>query len=331
MRPFTSIAAVLATSLGLVASLPAQTTVSTVPVGFNTTTIASGRLAALSLPFDNISAFSGGITSRTASSITTTGAAFGSLSAASAPHVVRFVSGSSIGRQFRITANTTDTLTLATGGVDLTTATANGDTYDVIPVHTLGSFFGAAPDANKPAINRNGDPNLADNVLLRGTFGYLTYYNDGTKWLLVGGGNTVQNDVPLFSDQGFLFQRRSGSALSITMLGSVPRSALRTDLLANRTTIFPNRFPVDTTLNGLNLHSNAQWNKNDDPNLADNILIRGSFGWLTYYVNAAGQWRLSGGGTTDQGATAVPLNSAVLAVRRAGSTVTLTQNLPYNL
>src|SRR6476660_6166956 len=74
-------------------------------------------------------------------------------------------------RQFKITSNTTDTLTLQTNGVDLTTATANGDSYEVLPIHTLGTFFGAAADPNKPAINRNGDPNLADNVLWRGAFG----------------------------------------------------------------------------------------------------------------------------------------------------------------
>lgn len=328
MRPFTSLTLALISAFAT--SLTAQT-VSTVPVGFNTITVNSGRLAALSFPFDNITAFAGAVGSRTSSTITTTGIGAGSYATTAAPFVVRFVTGASTGRQFKVTAQSTDTLTLQTNGVDLTTATANGDSFEILPIHTLASFFGATADPNKPAIIRNADSNLADNVLVRGSFGYLTYYNDGSKWLLVSGGSTPQNDVALPSDQGFLFQRRTGSNITITVLGTVPHTNLKTDLPANKTTIFPNRFPVDTTLTGLGLHTNPNWIKNDDATLADNLLIRGTFGWNTYYVNAAGQWRLSGGGATDQGATAVPLGISMLAVRRAGSLVTLDQPLPYTL
>src|SRR6187455_1066116 len=105
MRPFTSLTIALISAFA--ASLSAQT-VSTVPVGFNTVTVNSGRLAGISLPFDNIAAFAGAVSSRTSSTITTTGAGFGSLSTAAAPNVVRFVTGTSTGRQFKITGNTTD-------------------------------------------------------------------------------------------------------------------------------------------------------------------------------------------------------------------------------
>ena len=192
-------------------------------------------------------------------------------------------------------------MTLQTNGTDLTTATANGDHYDVVAIQTLSTFFGPTADPNKPPINRNADATVADNVLLRGAFGYLTYYNDGANWLLVSGGATPQNDVALLPDQGFLFQRRAGPAIALTVTGAVPRSNLKTDLPANKITIFPNRFPVGTTLTGLNLQSIGTWKKDDDATLADNLLIRGSFGWLTYYVNAAGQWRLTSSGANRSG------------------------------
>ena len=302
------------------------------PVGFETLTIGSGKIGGVSLPLDNIPAFSGPVSSRTANSITTTNAAFGSLSTAASPYLIRILSGASVGRQFRITANTTDTLTLNTGGADLTTLIAVGDRYSVHAIQTLASFFGAdASDPNKPAINRNADSTLADNVLIRGAFGYLTYYNDGTKWQLVGGGTTVQNDVVLLPDQGFLLSRRPSNPLTITVTGAVPTTDLKTDLPANKITIFPNRFPVGTTLAGLNLNAVPAWIENDDASLADNILIRGTFGWSTYYLNSAGSWRLFGGGNAVQDTTAIPLGTSVLAVRRVGTNITLNQTRPYTL
>jgi uncharacterized protein (TIGR02597 family) len=307
-------------------------TVTSDPVGFETVTVGSGRVGALSLPLDNLPVFSGAVTSRTSSTLMTTGAGFGSLSTAAAPYLVRFRSGTATGRHFLVTANDSQTLTVNNGGTDLTTIVAAGDTYSVHPIQTLSSFFGQAADPNKPAINRNGDSNVADNILLRGSFGYLTYYNDGANWLLVGGGSTPQNDVQLLPDKGFLFVRRPGTAISISVVGAVPiTNTLRTDLLANKITIFPNRFPVGTTLAGLGLNGAGAWTRNDDASLADNILIRGTFGWSTYYLNTAGTWLLVGGGATPQDTTAIPVGASVLASRRSGTNINLDQARPYNL
>lgn len=302
------------------------------PVGFESVTVGSGRIGALSLPLDNIPVFTGAVTSRTSNTVTTTGAGFGSLSTTAAPYLIRFKTGTAVGRQFVITANDTQTLTVNNGGTDLTTIVANGDTYSVHAIQTLSTFFGQAADPNKPPINRNADSNVADNILVRGTFGYLTYYNDGNNWLLVGAGSTPQNDVQLLPDKGFLLVRRPGSAITVTVTGAVPvTNSLRTDLPANKVTIFPNRFPVASTLAGLGLNAVGAWTRNDDSSLADNILIRGTFGWSTYYLNTAGTWLLVGGGSSPQDTTPIPIGASVLAARRPGSNINLDQTRPYTL
>src|SRR4029077_2109103 len=101
----------------------------------------------------------------------------------------------------------------------------------------------------------------------------------------------------------------------------------------NKITIFGNRFPVATSLTGasppaLNLQNLAGWNANADPTLADNLLLRGTNGWLTFYYDGT-QW-LRQGGSGAQNPT-IGIGTAMVIVRRAGSTVTVPQTIPYSL
>lgn len=327
-----AIAATVGTLLGQ--SLQAQT-VATDPVGFTTTTIQSGKLAALSLPLDSISNFTGPTTTVTASSIQSTGAgwatnAYGPF--ATNPYVIRVLSGTSQGRQFRIDSNTTDTLTISTGG-DLTTQIANGDRYEIIKVQTLLSLFGAGAPGLSHTTSVQTDPAAVDNILIRGSAGYLTYYYDDVTghWLRQAGGTTNRDNTPLLPDQGFLFNRRAPGDYALTVLGAVPVTNLKTDLPANTVTNFPNRFPVATTLSALGLQTFAQWVKesnssNPNPAAVDTVLIRGSAGWLTYYyASDVGHWLRQGGGTTSRDSTPIDIGSSVLIVRVPGSNITLNQ------
>ena len=322
------IAAIAASSLSLGEFAAAQNTVATDPVGFTSSTVAAGRTGALSLPLDNMPAFVGPVSNRTSNTIQTANAGwtagdFGPFT--SKPHVIRVLSGAAQGRQFRISSNTTDTLTLTTGSTDLTTALANGDRYEILPVDTLSSLFGQ----NAAGLVTGTDPNTADNVLIRGSAGWLTYYNDGTNWLRQGAGSTPQNNVPILPETGALLVNRGTSAFSFTLTGAVPTTKLKTDLPANRLTILGNRFPVGTTLVALGLHTSAGWNSNADPALADKVLFRGANGWLTFYHDGA-NWLRQGAGSTPQN-PAIAVGTAVLVDRRAGTDVTLEQQLPYNL
>jgi uncharacterized protein (TIGR02597 family) len=306
--------------------IQAQTEVATDPVGFTSVVVEAGDTSALSLPLNNPPDYHGVVSTLSSNTIQTayagwTANAYGPFN--TNPHVIRFVSGASKGRQFKVVSNTADTLTLNASNANLTTLVAAGDQYQILPVATLQSLFG--PTA--PALLVAADPELADNVLLRGSFGWLTYYNDGTQWLRQGAGNASQNTVPILPEQGLLLVRRSNSPVQFLVTGVAPTTNLKTDLAADAVTSLGNRFPVNLNLTQLRLNEIAGWIANADPAAADTVLIRGSFGWLTYYYNGTGWVRQGGGSTTED--PVIPLGVSVLIARGAGVNLTLDQAPPY--
>jgi hypothetical protein len=234
--------------------------------------------------------------------------------------------GTAIGKQFRIASNTADTLTLVNGS-DLT-GVAAGDQYQIFAAETLQSLFGANGQNNGQTVNTSADPSVADNVQLRSGSAWTTYYNDGTQWLKQGT-LTPSNTVAVPPEQGFVFVHRAGTAYTFTALGAVPITNLKTDFSPNTISSFGNRFPVDTTLAGLGLDQLAGWNKNSDPAVADNVLIRIGSTWSTFYHDGT-QWLKQGTGSPSN-TQAIPTGTSVVVVRRAGSLLTLNQTLPYSL
>ena len=327
MRRFLLPFAVLAATF-VISNVFAQSVV-TDPVGFYSASALTGKSLALSLSLDNTPAnFSGPASAVTASTVMTNSAgwtvnAFGPF--ASNPHIIRILSGTGVGQQFRIASNTADTLTLTTNGTDLTTVMAAGNRYEILTTNTLASVFGATGTG----LLTNADPQQADNVLINIGTGWLTFFNDGTKWLRVSGGTASQNNVAILPEQAVLFVRRGATDLPLTVVGSVPTTNLITPLPANKSTFLANRFPVDTTLVGLGLSSLPGWTPGSDPNTADNVLLNIGTGWLTYYYDGT-KWLRVSGGTGAQNPT-IKTGSAVLIVRRAGSDIVYNQPLPYVL
>jgi uncharacterized protein (TIGR02597 family) len=335
MRPFHSLSAAFLVSLCLAAASPAQ--VSTIPVGFYTLNAAAGRTSAFAMSLDNLSKFNGAVSAVTSNTIQTTGAAwqtnaYGDF--ANNPHIVRILTGSTAGRQFKINSNTNDTLTLS--ATNLNAGITPGDTYAILPVDTLASIFGA----DGGALYKDPDPNKADNILIRSTLSFRTYFHNGQHFLLAGDTQMVMQDTTaILPEQGLLLVRRAttpqgqaGTAYTLTRVGVVPSSRLKTDLPANRTTPLPNRFPLDTTLAALHLESDPAWIRHaSDAQQADNVLIRSSLSWRTYYFDNQ-HWVLAGDTShTSQDTTSIPIGTLMLVTRRPGTDITLDQTLPYTL
>jgi uncharacterized protein (TIGR02597 family) len=306
----------------------AQSKVSTKPVGFTSVVVDAGKVAALSLPLNYAPDYHGVISSLGSHTVQTSFAGwsvntYGPFD--TLPHVIRMLTGAAQGRQFKIEGNTADTLTLSSSYGNLSAILAVGDEYQIVKAPTLQSLFGATA----PSLLTNSDPDLADSVLLRGEFGWLTYYNDGTQWLRQGAGEATQNHVAVPLEAGLLLVRRSSSPFNFLLIGSAPTTDLKSDLLANRATLFGNRFPVERHLSDLKVNTLAGWLASNDPNVADKVLIRGSFGWLTYYYNGS-QWLRQGAGPGAQN-PAVEVGISVLIARGPGSDVTIDQALPATL
>lgn len=304
----------------------AQTEVATDPVGFTAVAVAAGDATALSLPLNNRPDYHGAVSALSSTTIQTAYAnwaanAYGPFK--TNPHVVRFLTGASKGRQFKVISHSVDALTLDASNADLTALIATGDQYQVLRVATLQSLFGATA----PALLVAANPENADNVLLRGSFGWLTYYNDGTRWLRQGAGNTSQNTVPILPEQGLLLVRRSNSPLGFMVKGTAPTTNLKTDLPADNVTFLANRFPVNSSLTKLGVDDIPGWKANGNPAAADTVLIGGSSGWITYFFNGS-TWLKQGGGSTSQDPP-IPYGASVLIVREAGVNLTLDQPVPY--
>jgi uncharacterized protein (TIGR02597 family) len=303
----------------------AQTHVATAPVGFTTVTIPAGEARALSLPLNNFPVYSGVISSLSGNTIQTLNAnwstSFGPFE--SNPHVVRFLSGKNKGGQFRVLANTQETLTLNASNSEVAASLSAGDRYDILPVATLQSLFGS----NAPGLMHNTNSNLADNVVLRGAFGWLTYYNDGAQWLRQGGGYTSQNTVAVLPERGFLLVRRGYVHLMFTVAGAVPVTNLRATLPAGKVTAFGNRFPADLRLSDLKLNQIPEWVANSEATAADCVLIYENSGWRTYYHN--GIYWLSEEFGLDPQDPIIALGTSVLIARLAGTDAILDQAPPY--
>ncbi len=321
-------------------SASAQTTATTTPVGFLTVTIPAApgasqpSLTALSVPLYQTPAFQGAVaTVDSSTSFTLSGAAF--TAGAYAPAVsgnpptflARIKSAAntaSVGKFFAITANTSAQVTvdLAGSGVAMIgSALAAGDSVEIVAVNTIGSVFGNS--SNPPTLGSGATPDVADNVLLFSGSGWDTYFWNGTIWKRTG--NLDRSNVVIYPDDGvFVVHRNTASAPTVTLMGTVPSTAERS--IVSGQTFLANRFPTDTTLGGLGLHTIPGWVAGSTPDVADNVLILNtSGGWDVYYWTGA-IWKRTG--NIDRSSTPIPAGTSVF-ITHGGADVTLAQSLPY--
>ena len=296
------------------------------PTGLLKIQVNVGESKPISIPLADAYVYAGTVSTAGADRITTTGAgwavnAYGPL--ASNPHLVRFTTGGASGQHYRITSHTADTLIIQTGGLPLNSLVSAGDQYEVVPADTLARLFGA--DARPAGVYANADSQQADNVMIRGTAGVLTFFNDGVSWYRVGT-SSPQNAMVLMPENGFIYVRRGATPFSFSVNGQTPVTNLATEIPAGRTTLIANRFPIDTTLNSLGLHLLPGWLKGADSSIVDNVLLYASGQWKTYYHNGA-NWLLVGNPTAQD--PAISTGSSIVIVKRPGSNVTLNQPRPY--
>ncbi|HEY4281911.1 MAG TPA: TIGR02597 family protein [Chthoniobacterales bacterium] len=355
MRSFTSLTTALLVSLA--ATLSAQ--VSTVPVGFNTAAVPAATSATtpsntvISAPFYQVATFQGALTSLDSSNqVSFSGAAFGDLT--TTPFLARFKTGNSVGRFFRISANTPTQLTLdtnaATGGSGYTLTTsapsstqtqlAVGDSVEICPANSLNTLFpSGAPFGTGTSATG------ADNVLLfNGTAWETYFFNTSVNQWRRSGSGLNQNNKIVFPDQGMFIVRRTTSAVNVTFLGTVPSTTEKTDFPGAGSSFKANRFPIDLTFGTGNLSNNTELNLNlklagwhggtSANDAGDNIYLWNGTSWSVYFYNTSvNQWRRSGSGL-NQNTTVIPLGAAIFVVRTtsaSGSNSTLTQALPYTL
>jgi uncharacterized protein (TIGR02597 family) len=328
----------------LAVSASAQTTATTIPAGFITKTIPAAVSAttpsnvALSIPLYKAASFVGAVSSvDNTTTVALGGAAFTTgqfnFSTTTQPYLLRVKTGSAVGRFFLISTNTATQVTVDLTGTniaDIGTVAPVGTQCEVVASNTLGNVFG---DASSPPTLRSGaTANDADNVLIWNGSAWDTYFWTGTIWRRTGGADRTH--TPIYPDDGvFVVHKDTAAAATITMLGTVPSTAEKSDIYANGSTFLANRFPTDTTLGGLGLHLLPAWVAGNTAAASDNVLLwnEATGAWDTYFwTGTVGTpnniWKRTG--TTDRSSTPIPAGTSVF-LTHTGVLETLAQALPY--
>jgi uncharacterized protein (TIGR02597 family) len=307
----------------------AQTTVTTVPVGFIRVQVApaqnaaSPALTAVSVPFYGAALYAGAAASLASTqTINVTGAAWTPNQFVSPPTFCRIKSGAGTGAFFPVASNTATQLTLNTGGATLVSGTPTtpqqvqvlaGDKIEIVPATTLGGLFGAT----SVPFQTGAGPATADNILLFNGTGWNVFYHNGTAWQSPGAaGDQAGAVIP--PDGAFFVVRRSTTPLSVYVAGTVPstQEVLYFPVAASR--FVGSRFPADTTLAGLGLHLNPNWRTGPSAAQADSLLVWTGATWQSFYHNGA-QWRRAGS-FQNFDALPVPAGSGVFVARKPGGT-----------
>ena len=340
-------AAALALSIAALTSATfAQTTATTVPVGFMTVTIpaaASGTVPSnttISVPLYNTPDFAAAVaTVDSTTQFTLTGASWvaSQFANAAAPRFVRVKSSataSHVGKFFLVSDNTALgqlTVLLPTGTTDVATAVGVGDACEVVPANTLATLFGPS-SAGATSVFATGtffqtasSAQNADNLLVWNGSSWDIFYNNNTNWKK-SGSLSNQNNTVIYPDEGLFVIHRATTALTLTLMGTVPSTAEQTTLAGTGSTFIPNRFPVDITLVNTGIQSTSGWVTATSAQNADKVFIWDGTTWGIYYHNGT-NWKKSGS-LANQDATLIATGTAVF-ITKTSPQASVTQALPY--
>jgi len=300
------------------------------PVGFTHVTIPAATPGnttrrALAIPYHRSSVFRGTMTSAGLKTLTFDGANWTAGQFTTAVHFSEVRAGGQAGRHFRITSNTTDTLTVDNDGLNLATLVKNGDTVEIFSAHTLGSLFGTT----SVPFQTGADENTADLVRLRTAAGWVSYFHDGTKWRTPGSAAS-RNGVVLRPDEAVFIVARGNNPVSFDILGAVAVKKQRSAIPGSGQALLGNRFPAPTTLDALGIEKVTGWTAGGTAAITDNVLIWNGTAWNIFYFNTNNWERV--GSFSNANNTAITATTAILINRKpdaSGSDVQLSTTPPF--
>jgi hypothetical protein len=222
-------------------------------------------------------------------------------------------SGQSVGSVFLVNSNTTDTLTLENSGASLAVQLSAGNAFEIFPAHTLLSTFGGGPGA---VTLQSGTSEVdADLVRLNSGSLWVSYYYNGTNWRTPG--STVSQDNTIIRpDQGVFLVSKSNRSVKVVFGGVISVQQERSAVPSSGEALLPTRFPLNTTLNALQLHAQTGWKTGAAASQADKVMLWNGTSWNIFY-HTGSNWEQAGS-FANQNNTLIPSGSAFL-VRRFGT------------
>ena len=254
----------------------AQTTVTTDPVGFVSKSCLANSDTILSAPFMRLPEFVGAIQSVAGSVITVSGTPWTAnqfvYAAGSQPNTYFALIGPHAstnpneGRIYKITANSTNTLTVNLNG-DSISGVQSSTQLLVVPYWTLGTLFPAS-DVNvsyisSPSVASRQTqilvPNYSGSGINLSTTATYFYFNDA--WRKFGTDPTISRNDDTLEPTGYFILRNAGTGTTLTALGSVlvkkESIFLRTNTSSKQDNFVSITRPVDVKLDDLGLISSG--------------------------------------------------------------------------
>jgi uncharacterized protein (TIGR02597 family) len=278
----------------------------------------------------------GTLTGVTSSTLTDSSAGWttSALSTAATPYCLRITSGAASGSWWQIsstTASTSTTVTIINRGINPVAAgIVAGDSYEVVPIDTLSTFFAgiASQIGGTSAAN-------ADLVRIHDGVNWKEYYFNTTvsQWR-EGTSSFNRNNIVLRPDYGVVFVRRGATPVSMVMVGNVSTQPERIVVSASGVTPVGNVFPVQMTLLQHALHASSGFIRNTGSvAAADKVQYFDGVNWKTYnYNNSVSQWR-EGTATFNRNTIPISVGSTLVVERPSGGGTAffVTLNPPYSL
>lgn len=190
-------------------------------------------------------------------------------------------SGQAAGHAFRITANTSDALTLDTRGLSLAAlGVGAGDVWRISRGWTLRGLFGSPQNGVVGGSSADLFFDRTDKVLVNDAGGaVLTCYFDepSGKWKRAGS-TASQDNLAISPIAGVFYHRIASTPLAITRAGEVATLPLKRVINLSGSTLVSPGYPADTTVADLGLQYLAGWRKAGDPGVtsinSDRMVIK---------------------------------------------------------
>jgi len=336
-------------ALAALALLPAvSSAVETDPVGFTTAACPANSDTYVSIPFTRIPEFTGAIASISGNVITVSGSPGWSTDPNpqqwvynTTSHKTYFVligphstTNPNEGRQYLITANGSNTLTLNLAGDDISGVQPTTQIL-IIPYQTLASVFPAS-DANVSFIPSASAFNRQTQILIPNYTGTginlsanITYFFLNNAWRKVGDNLANDHGDDTLLTDGYFILRNAGTGTNLTALGGVlvKKEAIP---LITRTSGQQDNFvsvtrPIGVSLNNLGLISSgafasspSAFNRIDQLFVFNNAATGLNKSASATYFYSNGAWRLVGDPTGDHGADLIAAGTGFII--RKGAT-----------
>jgi uncharacterized protein (TIGR02597 family) len=292
------------------------TSVATSPLGYvrhsipAATSIVAPRLSTLALPLHSEAVFASAVSGRSVDSIYDTTAFFlsGEFATSEYPYAVSLKSGALEGKFFLIVANTINSLTVDSQGINLSSLVQEGDLYEILPLDTLGSLFGESDVPFKTGTSVS----QADILYFRDGNEWGPYFHNGSQWQTIG--SDSQNNKVLFPDQAVLVMRRDGDDIDLTLIGAVPTTALQVLVSGRSSTFLANSFPAELLLGETGLETLPNWRTGNDLTTADLVYLLQDGAWKPFFHNGS-NWQSIDSSNSDT--QSISIGSGLLVMRES--------------